>query len=219
MKKAVVVLSGGQDSATCLLKAIAEFDEVIAISFDYGQRHRVELDCAREQCKRLDVPHVVVDFGFLRELGSNALTDGTVEVKEDGGMNGLPSTFVPGRNVLFLTSAAAFAVNQGIFDIITGVCETDFSGYPDCRHSTISSLEATLALGLGVEVRIHTPLMRLTKAQTWELAAAHDGVDFIRNHTHTCYNGNHTDLHEWGYGCGDCPACVIRARGFHEWNG
>lgn len=219
MRKAVVVLSGGQDSATCLLKARADFDEVLAISFDYGQRHRVELECARKQCELLDVEHTIVDFGFLKQLGSNALTDSGVEVKADGGMNGLPSTFVPGRNLLFLTAAAAFAVNNGIRDIITGVCETDFSGYPDCRHSTMSSLEATLALGLDTEVRIHAPLMYLTKAQTWELAAAHDGVELIRDHTHTCYQGNHTDLHEWGYGCGECPACQIRERGFNEWKG
>lgn len=214
--KAIVVLSGGQDSATCLLWALNRFDEVDAISFDYGQRHRIELECAKEQCETLGVKHVLVDFSFVANLGTNALTDHSKDVRESGGFGDLPTTFVPGRNLLFLNAAAAYAVNNNSQDIVTGVCQTDFSGYPDCRHATMSAMEAVLMLGMDTEIRIHTPLMYLTKADTWRLARdEHDeGLSIIRDKTHTCYEGDHETYHDWGYGCGECPACKLREAGY-----
>jgi 7-cyano-7-deazaguanine synthase len=220
----IVVISGGQDSATCLLWALNRSKDVQAISFDYGQRHRIELECAKDLCKKLGVPHRVIEVSSLAQVTSNALVDPSVELDNDGGLDGLPSSFVAGRNLVFLTLAASFAVSKGQVRIVTGVCETDYSGYPDCRLETIQALEKAVSLGVGREIKIDTPLMHLSKSETWDLAKKEgealgvDGVQTIVELTHTCYEGNHEDLHSWGYGCGTCPSCEIRKKGFEEFS-
>lgn len=219
-KSALVVMSGGQDSATCLLWALDRFAHVRAIAFDYGQRHRVELACARTLCERWGVSLEVVETPSLAHVArANALTSD--EPIDDGGGERIPSTFVPGRNLMFLTLAASFATRHNISTIVVGVCQADFSGYPDCREDTMRALELALRLGLDEDrLAIETPLMWLTKAETWALSdvcAGSRGVDDIIWHTHTCYAGDHATRHAWGYGCGDCPACNLRASGWREW--
>lgn len=234
-KKALVLLSGGQDSTTCLAWALDNFDEVHTVSFDYRQRHSAELgmlDKIREffgpgdkggisnllgGCLASDTR---VDLSVLSRLSNSALT-GQKEVAPavDGQ---LPNTFVPGRNILFLTMASIVAHRLGTPNIVGGMCETDFSGYPDCRDDAIKALQVALNLGMDSRLVLHTPLMWRNKAQTWQLAEELGGdslVDFIVNHTHTCYKGDHTTYHDWGYGCGVCPACEIRARGYEEYIG
>lgn len=209
--KALVVLSGGQDSTTCLYWALDRFGDgnVSAITFDYGQRHRIELDCAERIAGAASVPWVLLPIDTFAALGGNALTDSGIRVQptldED---TGLPNTFVPGRNIIFLTFAAAWAWPRRIGNIVTGVAQTDYSGYPDCREETIRSLEATIALGMESDVRLHAPLMHLSKKDTVELAAALGAVDAMAL-THTCYNGQRPP-------CGTCAACELRARGFAE---
>ena len=209
--KALVVLSGGQDSTTCLYWALDRFGDgnVSAITFDYGQRHRIELDCAERIAGAASVPGVLLPIDTFAALGGNALTDSGIRVQptldED---TGLPNTFVPGRNIIFLTFAAAWAWPRRIGNIVTGVAQTDYSGYPDCREETIRSLEATIALGMESDVRLHAPLMHLSKKDTVELAAALGAVDAMAL-THTCYNGQRPP-------CGTCAACELRARGFAE---
>lgn len=218
---AVVVLSGGQDSATCLLLAVREYKRVHAISFDYGQRHARELVRAAKLAQRFDVPHVAMPMDVLYHIGAGALVDHEQPVSENGGHADLPTTFVPGRNILFLSAAAAYAIKVNARDVVTGVCETDFSGYPDCRSSTIAALETAIQLGTDTDARIVTPLMKVSKADTWALAAsAHpDGEAIIRDETLTCYHGDTTQHHPWGYGCGKCPACELRSKGWAEWKG
>lgn len=221
---ALVLFSGGQDSATCLAWALDRFDTVETIGFDYGQRHHVELD-VREQL-RLEMVGVqpswaaalgqdhLVDLAVLGQISDTALTSG-VEIAMAA--SGLPNTFVPGRNLLFLTFAAAVGYRRGIKHIVTGVCETDYSGYPDCRDDTIKALQVALNLGMEQRFVLHTPLMWIDKAETWRLAAELGGADLvevIRKGSHTCYVGDRNTLHEWGYGCGDCPACELRAGGW-----
>ena len=209
MTAALVVLSGGQDSTTCLAWAAKRFAVVDAITFDYGQRHRVELDCAVEVARRAGVRHhrtVTVDS--LRQLGGNTLTADTGAVLGATGQGGLPNTFVPGRNLLFMTLAAAWAWQLGTSDLVTGVCQTDYSGYPDCRADTMTALQQALRLGLELPVTIHTPLMHLTKADSVRLAQAEGGLQMLA-WTHTCYAGAVPP-------CGVCPACVLRAKGFAE---
>ncbi len=207
--KAVVVLSGGQDSTTCLYWALERFgsDRVEALTFDYGQRHRLELDCAGQVAKQAGVAHTTVPIDTFAALGSNALTDSDIAVEEAPG-DGLPNTFVPGRNLIFLTFAAAFAWQRDIADLVTGVAQTDYSGYPDCRRDTIDALEQSLNLGMERKFRIHTPLMNLSKKQTVELARDLGALDAMAL-THTCYNGQRPP-------CGECPACKLRAKGFLE---
>lgn len=209
-KKAVVVFSGGQDSTTCLFWAMKRFDEVIAVTFDYNQRHRAELDCAKEICKEFDIEHHILDMSLLNQLAPNALTRDDIEIKA-GESGELPSTFVEGRNMLFLTFAAVLAKVKGAKHMITGVCETDFSGYPDCRDVFIKSLNVTLNLSMDYEFVVHTPLMWLDKAQTWELADELGKFEYVREHTLTCYNGIK------GHGCGMCPACQLRQRGLEKY--
>jgi len=227
MTRALVLFSGGQDSATCLALALSQYDRVDTVGFHYGQRHAVELT-ARVEVRdslagafpewrhKLGDDHML-DLGDFGKIGESALTtDRAIEMTE----RGLPSSFVPGRNLVFLTFAAALADRLGCDTIITGVCETDFSGYPDCRQETITALQAALNLGMEGDFEIVTPLMAITKAQTWALAKRVGGeilVDIIRSETHTCYNGDHIHFHPWGYGCGECPACEIRAAGWNEW--
>jgi len=207
---AVVVFSGGQDSTTCLFWALQHFDHVIAVTFDYGQRHKLEIACAKEIAAELGVEHHVLDMGLLNQLAPNALTrtDIPVQAGKDGA---LPNTFVEGRNLLFLSFAAVLAKVKGAKHIVTGVCETDFSGYPDCRDVFIKSLNVTLNLAMDYEFVIHTPLMWIDKAQTWALADQLGRLDYIREKTLTCYNGIKGD------GCGECPACKLRRRGLEQY--
>lgn len=215
-KIAVVVLSGGQDSVTCLGIANKLFDEVHAITFNYGQKHIVEIMQARKICDELGVNHVVHEIESLRMLNDSALINGNgADVSEAHHANDkLPASFVPNRNALLLTIAHAFAQKVGADTLLTGVCETDFSGYPDCREVFIGMLERTLNIGYQTNIRIMRPLMHLDKAQTFALAQEAGVLDLVLEKSHTCYNGNHTDQHDWGYGCGKCPACEIRANGY-----
>lgn len=224
---ALVLFSAGQDSATCLAWALERFARVETLGFDYGQRHRVELRqrpplraeigaLKPEWAARLG-EDVVVDISGYGALAESALTaDRAIEMTASG----LPSTFVPGRNLVFFTVAAAQAYRRGIDVLVGGMCETDFSGYPDCRRETLDAMQRALALGLERPVRIETPLMHLTKAETWGLARDLGGaglVEAILEHSHTCYAGDRVHRHEWGYGCGECPACDLRAKGWEAW--
>ncbi len=212
-RKAVVVLSGGQDSTTCLFWAIENYkkENVWAIGFDYGQRHKSELDCAKEICADLKVPFEIIKTPIISELSANSLTRDDIPVEKTKPEDTPPNSFVEGRNHLFLSYAAIWAKTHGITDLVTGVCETDFSGYPDCRDAFVKSLNVTLNLAMDYPFVIHTPLMWLTKAQTWELADKLGVLDLIYNKTLTCYNGI------IGEGCGDCPACFLRKRGYDEY--
>ncbi|MFJ7678919.1 7-cyano-7-deazaguanine synthase QueC [Peribacillus sp. NPDC097206] len=209
-EKAVVVFSGGQDSTTCLFWAMKHFSEVEAVTFDYNQRHSLEIDCARNIAKELDIPHHVLDMSLLNQLAPNALTRSDIAVA-DGEEGELPSTFVPGRNLLFLSFAGVLASQIGAKHIVTGVCETDFSGYPDCRDVFIKSLNVTLNLSMDQSFVIDTPLMWLNKEETWEMADQLGAFDFVREKTLTCYNGIIAD------GCGECPACKLRKRGLDDY--
>ena len=211
MSQALVVLSGGQDSTTCLYWTLRQFDhgQVEAVTFDYGQRHRIELDCAARVAARAGVPQTVLPINTFAALGGNALTAADIPV-QDGVEAGipLPNTFVPGRNLIFLTFAAAFAYPRGIRHLVTGVAQTDYSGYPDCRQSTIQALEQAIRLGMEYDLTIHTPLMFKSKADTVRLAVELGALPALAD-THTCYNGRRPP-------CGHCPACQLRARGFAE---
>ncbi|WP_147535543.1 7-cyano-7-deazaguanine synthase QueC [Bacillus marasmi] len=208
--KAVVVFSGGQDSTTCLFWAMQQFKEVVAVTFDYNQRHITEIQCAKNITKELGIKHHILDMSLLNQLAPNALTRADIEVK-DGEEGGLPSTFVPGRNLLFMSFAGVLAYQIGAKHIVTGVCETDFSGYPDCRDSFIKSLNVSLNLAMDKSFVIHTPLMWLNKAETWKLADELNAFNFVREKTLTCYNGVIAD------GCGECPACKLRQKGLEDY--
>jgi 7-cyano-7-deazaguanine synthase len=208
-EKAIVVFSGGQDSTTCLFWALKQFQEVEAVTFNYGQRHSLEIECAIEITKELGVKHHILDMSLLNQLAPNALTRDDIEIKQEQGQ--LPTTFVDGRNLLFLSFAAVLAKQIGAKHIVTGVCETDFSGYPDCRDVFIKSLNVTLNLAMDYQFVIDTPLMWLNKAETWELADELGAFDYVREKTLTCYNGVKGD------GCGECPACHLRKRGLIEY--
>ncbi|HDI3252299.1 TPA: 7-cyano-7-deazaguanine synthase QueC [Vibrio cholerae] len=208
MKKAVVVFSGGQDSTTCLVQALKEFDEVHAIIFDYGQRHKLEIEVAQQLAKQLGVTaHKVMDVSLLNELAISSLTRDDIPVSHELQANGLPNSFVPGRNILFLTLAGIYAYQIGATTVITGVCETDFSGYPDCRDEFVQAMNQALAKGMDLPLMIRTPLMWLNKAETWALADQLGALDLVRHQTLTCYNGLIGD------GCGECPACGLRQAG------
>ena len=216
-KSAVVVLSGGQDSVTCLGLALKNFEKVYAVGFVYGQKHEVEIRCAHRICQEHGVPFTVFSIPALQFIGNSALIRGTeqkdVSAKHAQNAN-LPASFVPNRNALFLTTAHAYAQKVGADCLITGVCETDFSGYPDCRDEFIRSLEETLNLGYETNIKIYTPLMWLNKAETFALAKEVDFLTVVLEDSHTCYNGDHNTNFVWGYGCGECPACKLRANGF-----
>jgi len=224
---ALVLFSGGQDSTTCLAWALDRFEHVETVGFDYGQRHRVELDCRADiiaglkadypaWAARLGEDHTI-DLGVLGQISESALTrDSAIEMQA----NGLPSTFVPGRNLVFLTLAAALAYRRGLTHIVGGMCETDYSGYPDCRDQTIKALGTALNLGMDRQFVLDTPLMWIDKAATWRLAETLGGaplVALIRERTHTCYLGERGELHDWGHGCGSCPACELRAKGYAQY--
>lgn len=224
---ALVLFSGGQDSATCLAWALDRFDRVETIGFDYGQRHAIELACRPKFLAairaafpawgaKLGEDHMI-DASVLKALGATAMTH---DVAITMTAAGLPNTFVPGRNLLFFTLAGALAVRRGVGHLVGGMCETDYSGYPDCRADTMKAQEETLRLGLDADIRIETPLMYLDKAATWQLAQDLGGdvlADLIAEETHTCYLGERGTRHAWGYGCGACPACELRANGWQRW--
>ncbi len=226
---ALVLFSGGQDSTTCLAHALQRYERVETIAFDYRQRHSVELDARlvvlreiREHfpqwASKLGEDHLL-DLAVLGAVSETSLTRQTAFQMES---TGLPNTFVPGRNLLFLTLAAAVAYRRGLQVIVTGVCETDFSGYPDCRDDTMKAMQLALSLGMDKRFLIETPLMWIDKAATWSLAQSLGGqalVDLIVEHTHTCYLGTRDQRHAWGYGCGECPACQLRARGWDAYRG
>ncbi|QYJ91752.1 7-cyano-7-deazaguanine synthase QueC [Shewanella halotolerans] len=212
MSKAVVVFSGGQDSTTCLIQALNQYDEVHAVTFDYGQRHSEEIATAAKLAKDLKVAsHKILDVTVLNELAISALTRDSIPVSNELMENGLPNTFVPGRNILFLTLAGIYAYQLGAESVITGVCETDFSGYPDCRDSFIKAMQSALEQGMDRELKLVTPLMWLNKAQTWALADKYHSLELVRDQTLTCYNGI------VGSGCGTCPACLLRAKGLNDY--
>ena len=224
--RALVLFSGGQDSTTCLAWALSRYAQVETIGFDYGQRHAVELTVrpavlqkvralSPEWDSKLDEDHVI-DLSLIAEISDTALTR-DVEITMQA--NGLPNTFVPGRNLLFMMVAATMAYRRGLDVLVGGMCETDFSGYPDCRDDSMKALQVALNLGMATRLKIETPLMWIDKAATWDMARALGGpalVDLIREDTHTCYLGERGALHDWGYGCGACPACELRARGYHR---
>ena len=219
MEKALVLFSGGQDSTTCLAWALDRYAHVETIGFDYGQRHRVELECRAPVRAALDArwpgrlgaDHLIDLRPGMAALGETAMT---AEVAISMGAEGLPNTFVPGRNLLFLTYAAALAYRRGVRRIVAGVCETDFSGYPDCRDDTVKAMQVALNLGMERRYVLETPLMWLDKAATWAMAESLGVLEIIVRDTHTCYLGERGLLHAWGYGCGTCPACELRAAGF-----
>lgn len=225
--KALVLFSGGQDSTTCLAWGLERYEHVETIGFDYGQRHRIELECrlnilqeVRNRfpnwAQRLGEDHVL-DLKLLGQISDTAMTsEKTIEFEK----NGLPNTFVPGRNLLFLTFAATIAYRRGLTVLVGGMCETDYSGYPDCRDNTLKATQVALSLGMDTPVIIETPLMWLDKAQTWRLAENLGGQDFvslIQEESHTCYLGTRQLKHEWGYGCGTCPACELRKTGYEQY--
>ena len=228
-RTALVLFSGGQDSTACLAWALARYARVETVGFDYGQRHRIELDCrlaVRDQlathfphwADRLGLDHLL-DLRLLGQLSDSALTS---ERAIEMAANGLPNTFVPGRNLLFLTFAATLAYRRSASVLVGGMCETDYSGYPDCRDNTLKAMQVALSLGLDAPMVVETPLMWLNKAQTWALAASLGGqalTDLIVEHTHTCYLGERGMRHAWGHGCGQCPACRLRAAGHQAWQG
>ncbi len=223
-KKAIVLFSGGQDSTTCLAWALSRYAEVETVGFDYGQRHSVELACRSKVLEEIRTikeefavrlgPDHMLDMRALGQISDCALTSSKAIAFEK---SGLPNTFVPARNLLFFSYAAAVAYRRGATVLVGGMCETDYSGYPDCRDNTLKALQVALSLGLDEPLVIETPLMWLDKSETWELALELGGdalVEVVRTQTHTCYMGEHDVLHDWGYGCGECPACRLRAHGW-----
>lgn len=224
---ALVLFSGGQDSTTCLAWALDRFQRVETIGFDYGQRHAIELSLrptllsklralSADWSQRLGDDHMI-DLGIISQLSHTAMTNDIAITTQE---NGLPNTFVPGRNLMFMLVAATLAYRRGLNVLVGGMCETDFSGYPDCRDDTMKALQVALNLGMATRLKLETPLMWINKAQTWQLAHRLGGtalVDLIRADTHTCYLGERGTLHAWGYGCGSCPACELRARGYTDY--
>lgn len=227
LDKALVLFSGGQDSTACLAWALENYAHVETIGFDYGQRHHVELtqriivleqmrEAFSQWADKLHEDHFL-DLGLLGQVSDTALTRDTAIAMSE---SGLPNTFVPGRNLIFLTFAAALAYRRGLSVLVGGMCETDYSGYPDCRRDTLDALELSLSKGMDTPFTIATPLMYLDKAQTWALAQDLGGqrlIDITINDTHTCYEGDRKHFHDWGYGCGVCPACDLRAKGYKTW--
>ena len=226
-RSALVLFSGGQDSTICLAWALENFDLVSTVSFNYGQRHQIELDCCKRileevrkiaphWSKRLSGQHVI-NLDFISTIASSALTS---EVEIEMTNSGLPNTFVPGRNIFFLSAAASLAYRSGILNLVGGMCETDYSGYPDCREEFIKSLERAIGLGMDMKFKMHTPLMFLNKAQSWLVAENLGGpelIDIVVEETHSCYLGVRDSRYEWGYGCNKCPACELRKAGYGQY--
>ena len=226
-KKALVLFSGGQDSTVCLAWALSKFDHVETIGFDYGQRHRIELECRLTVLERIreEFPHWadklgedrVIDLSWLGQISDCALTEErAIELNE----NGLPNTFVPGRNLVFFLISSAVAYRRGLSTLVGGMCQTDFSGYPDCREDTLKALQVATNLGMASTFRFETPLMWIDKTETFQLGEQLGGkklLEIIVRDTHTCYTGDRNHEHEWGFGCGECPACDLRKRGWHNY--
>lgn len=220
-RKALVILSGGQDSATCLFWALNRFDSVEAITFNYGQQHSVEVEVAKTLCAGHKVPQKIVDISFLNQLVDSGL------IEKDGDVNkinalGLPNSFVPNRNQIFITLAHAYAQKIGADALVGGMCQTDYSGYPDCRNEFLQNLIYVTNNGSGLGnpkdfIKLETPLMWLTKSETFQLAYDLGALEEVIEHSHTCYKGDRDTKHEWGYGCGDCPACKLRKQGFEDY--
>ncbi|ALS59863.1 7-cyano-7-deazaguanine synthase QueC [Pandoraea norimbergensis] len=224
---ALVLFSGGQDSTTCLAWALSRYARVETLGFDYGQRHSVELECRTDVLAKMRqrFPHWaprmgddhMIDLSILGQISETSLTRETTIAMA---ANNLPNTFVPGRNILFLTIGATIAYRRGLRVLVGGMCETDFSGYPDCRDDTMKALQVALNLGMDQRFIVETPLMWIDKADTWQMAQDLGGnllVETVREDTHTCYLGERSVLHPWGYGCGECPACQLRQRGYEQW--
>lgn len=224
---ALVLFSGGQDSTTCLAWALDRYERVETIGFNYGQRHIIELSCREEVLSRIRQAFPrwgaklgedqVVNLGLLKDISDTALTR---DVEISMGTNGLPTTFVPGRNLVFLAVSAAVAYRRGVKTLVGGMCETDYSGYPDCRDDTIKALQVALNLGMEKRFVIETPLMWIDKSETWQMAERLGGralIDLITEHTHTCYKGDRSQKHDWGHGCGTCPACELRLNGYRKY--
>jgi 7-cyano-7-deazaguanine synthase len=224
-RPAMVLLSGGQDSTTCLAWALRKFEEVHCVSFDYDQRHRVELDVGAKIAEIMGVPRTVLHVPALSEIGAASLTNAGIPSEMDAEGTGnvyaaehnLPSSFVPARNAILLSTAMALAAPMGIYDLVTGVCEEDEAGYPDCRSDFVVAMEDCLECALADgRVSIAAPLLHLSKASTFALADDLNALEVVLDYSHTCYNGEHKTRHEWGFGCGECPACQTRRRGFEE---
>ena len=220
MSRALVVFSGGQDSTTCLGWAKNRFEYVESITFDYGQKHRVEIAQAEKIANILGIKNTLLSLDAFSQLNDSALIDSTQDIGAHHRTHtNLPASFVPNRNAIFFTLAHAFAQKQGINHIIIGVNQTDYSGYPDCREPFVKALELALNLGSEANITFHYPLMHLTKAETFELSDKEGVLELVLNESHTCYNGNHEEKHAWGYGCGECPACILRKAGWETYEG
>ncbi len=218
MKKALIVFSGGQDSTTCLGWALNNFDYVETITFDYGQKHKVEIEQAEKIAKLLNVKNSVLNINAFSQLNDSALINSDLDISSSHSTKkNLPASFVPNRNAIFFTLAHAFAQKQDIDNIIIGVNQTDYSGYPDCREDFVLALENSLNLGSESNIKFHYPLIHLTKAETFKMSEDENVLDMVINESHTCYNGNHTTKFDWGYGCGECPACILRKEGWEKY--
>lgn len=216
MTKAIVIFSGGQDSTTTLGWALNRYDSVECISFNYGQKHSIELQQAQIICEKYNLNHIIVDISFLNTLVDSALTSNGDVNNAHPRLKHLPASFVPNRNALFITLAHAYAQKVAADVLVTGVCQTDYSGYPDCRQVFIESIQESLRLASDIEIEIKTPLMYLNKAQTFKLAQQEGVLEDVISLSHTCYNGNRELSHPWGFGCGECPACKLRAKGWED---
>ncbi len=213
--KVLVIFSGGQDSTTCLGWALKRFEEVEAISFIYGQKHKIEIEKSKEITKKMGVKHKVIDVSFFADIVDSALTSEGDVNKKHNRIKDLPSSFVPNRNAFFLTLAHSYAQKVGIKKLVAGVCQTDYSGYPDCRDNFIKAINVSLNIGSDSDIEILTPLMWLTKKQTWEMAEKEGVLEIVKEMSMTCYNGSEIK-NEWGYGCGECPSCLLRKKGYDE---
>jgi len=217
VKRALIIFSGGQDSTTCLGWAKERFDMVETITFDYGQKHKVEIIQAKKIAEMMGVKNTLLSINAFTELNDSALIDSSLDISSSHHTKpNLPASFVPNRNAIFFTLAHAFAQKQGINNLVTGINQTDYSGYPDCRENFVKALELALNLGSESDIKFHYPLMHLSKAETFELAKKEGILDVVVELSHTCYNGDHKSFHDWGYGCGECPACLLRAKGWEE---
>lgn len=215
MKKSLVIFSGGQDSTTCLAWAKNNYQQVEAVSFFYNQKHSIELEKSEKICKILNVKQYFIDINFFSSIVNSALVSNENVNKMHQDNQNLPASFVPNRNALFITISHALAQKIKAQDLIVGTCQTDYSGYPDCRREFIDKIEEALNLGSDSNIKIITPLMFLTKAETFTFAEANNCLDLVLNHSHTCYNGSQVK-NDWGFGCGDCPACILRKKGFYD---
>ncbi len=215
-KKIIVLFSGGQDSTTLLFWAKKHFEQVLALTIGYGQRHSVELQQAKKIAKIAGAEHFLLDFDLYKNISANSLTNPDLKVPKGTNHEGLPNTFVPGRNYFFLGLAAVFGYERNIRNIAIGANQIDYSGYPDCRENFLQATEKALSLALDKNIKIHAPLLFLDKKDIWKLAKELDVLDIVIEESHTCYNGNRQQKHPWGYGCGECPACILRKEGFEK---